>query len=220
MMGDDEPPQIPQEILDSQLYSSWTDGSLQDEVLLMTPGQGNLGIQVHDTVREDVRNLIPRLLLPTQRPSSRTIFRHSTEAPFKNRQYHSDPHNLDSEFETLPGKIDYGLYALVPGTTNPLPSDLILIIEIKPATDGSVSPSQAGAVDLQVRARANAARDIGVNKHFYLIGWVGCWFRPYYWCQDECREVEEGTSARYNCEDSWGSNCFSNQASINPVVRV
>ena len=194
-MGEEEPPRVPQQVLNSALHPSWSDGSLQDKLLLMAAGHGNAAIEVHDTVRDDVFYLMLRLT-PSQTPSLRTVLRHSPRTMFKDRPFQLDPHNLDGEFETRSGKVDYGLYARVPGTTNPLPSQIILVIEIKPATKGAVCPKQARAVDLQIRARANAARDSGVNKHFYLIGWVGCWFRPYYWCQASGK-VETGMSPRF-----------------------
>jgi hypothetical protein len=59
-------------------------------------------------------------------------------------------------------------------------------------------------VEQQIRRRANAAKDNGViNQHLYLIGWVGGWFRPYFWqAQAEDVQAEGFEPSRANAKPS------------------
>lgn len=55
-------------------------------------------------------------------------------------------------------------------------------IETKTASTRKIDPYRAWDVDRQMRRRANAADRNGViNRHLYLIGWIGYCFRAYHW---------------------------------------
>jgi hypothetical protein len=125
------------------------------------------------------------------------LFYSKTEVAFKARDYAYNPfeENMDKK-EPSSGKVDNCLFAQTLESLDTQfahPSFTILIVEIKaPDTEADeITPAKALEVDTQIRGRANAAQDNGVmNQHLYLIGWVGCWFRPYCWLQAESDEAE------------------------------
>lgn len=196
-MGGDQSPEIPRQVLDSPLNPIWLDDSFTDELRLMgRPAHPSL--EDHDTVRDEVFALMNKLagVNENEKPNRRTYWTHFLEKKFQGLPYTADPyvanpeHAEEREEHCLPpmGKVDYAFSARAPKSINAV-KDFILVIEVKPAganpaTTG-VTNAMAREVDLQIRTRANGAQANGVNKHFYLIGWVGFCFRPYYWCQGE-----------------------------------
>ena len=189
LMGDSCPPPIPPQVLAYTLNPIWSDPSLQNDVPLMS-GPGHNNIDDHDLVRDDVNELM-RKLVTGDFPLIRSNYRHRTEARCQDHQFQPDPHDNTTHLSPSPGTVDYALYFKTYG--EPIgPQHIVLVIEAKP---GELTAEQVRAVDRQIRARANAASDNGVNKHFYLIGWVGCWFRPYYWCQGD-GQIPDGAHAR------------------------
>jgi hypothetical protein len=132
--------------------------------------------------KEDVIRLYPT------KPFTRTQLEGSGERHYKDRVYAVNPYdNTTGDVRYSPGRIDFGLYAMVPGIDRYIAKNVILIIEVKPADiEKGVTPGKARDVDGQLRRRTNVAdANYVINRHPYLIGWIGCWFQPYYWFQDE-----------------------------------
>jgi hypothetical protein len=201
--GQSQPPPIPPAVLALTLFAVWEDDDWLDEYWIedLDGGYDIATLKTHDQLRNAVRRLLEKLAeqCPTK-PSTRTFLYSEAEVSFKDRVYACNPfeENMEKE-EPSSGKLDNCLYAhtreskKVAGRANP--KFAILIIEIKPAdieADG-ITPAKALDVDQQIRRRANGAKEAGViNQHLYLIGWVGCWFRPYYW---QAKKAEDGVRA-------------------------
>jgi len=179
-MGDDQPPVIPQQVLDSPLHSLWSAPSVADDVGLLA-GPDYPGLDDHSAIRGNVEFLIEKLAKGTTPPSVRSHCQCRSVVRYKERGFKDDPYDNSTAIPESPGKPSVALYAKQPGTYQDL-SDIVLLAEIKA---GAVTASIAREVDKQIRTRANGAKANEVNKHFYLIGWVGYCFRPYYWCQGE-----------------------------------
>ena len=198
--GQSQPPPIPPAVLALQLFAVWGDvGWLLTQWIVKSDGGLRAVILTnHDNLRDAVQTLLGKLAeqCPTK-PSTRTLFYSRTEVAFKDRDYAYNPfeENMDKK-EPSSGKVDNCLFAQTLESLDTQfahPSFTILIVEIKaPDTEADeITPAKALDVDTQIRRRANAAQDNGViNQHLYLIGWVGCWFRPYCWLQAESDEAE------------------------------
>jgi hypothetical protein len=179
LMGDNEPPPIPQQVLDSALHPFWSDPSLR-RVVPMMRGPEYSRLNDHNILRDDIAELMRRLE-PTETPSIRIVSRHRPSARCVSCNFQPDPYDTSTEHPLFDGVVDYAMYWLQEDD-DPVPHNIVLVIEVKP---GELCTGQVYAVDRQVRTRANAAYENGVNKHFYLIGWIGYSFRPYYWCQGD-----------------------------------
>ena len=179
-MGDDQPPPIPQQVLDSPLQPLWSAPSVRDDVPLLA-GPDYPGFDDQPFIRGDVEFLIEKLAKGTTSPSVRTHRQCRSVVSYKEYGFKDDPYDNSPAIPESPGKPGVALYTKQPGTYQDV-CDIVLLVEIKA---GAVTASKAREVDKQIRTRANGAKANEVNKHFYLIGWVGYCFRPYYWCQGE-----------------------------------
>jgi hypothetical protein len=85
------------------------------------------------------------------------------------------------------GKLDIGLWR-TPGKTifrRPNAKDLVMIAEIKPGP--TLNPGQVREVDKQLRQRAADSAINGVQQPLLLLGFVGPFFRAYYWDGEDMR---------------------------------
>ncbi|KAH8081800.1 hypothetical protein HD553DRAFT_74218 [Filobasidium floriforme] len=203
-VGNDVPPAIPEEVLALPLWPLWTDEKFYTYSHCcargwLPPGQSEM--------RFEVGRLMRRLLSDVEKfatPRVRTNLSESQLMPYKEQAHSPDPfHSIDNprlEYYNC-GRLDcileatrsmcfddYGTKSIIMIAKAEIPTiDQIEIdsnteIETKTASTRKIDPYRAWDVDRQMRRRANAADRNGViNRHLYLIGWIGYCFRAYHW---------------------------------------
>jgi hypothetical protein len=83
------------------------------------------------------------------------------------------------------GRLDIGMTKTESSTSLADAKDLIMITEIKPGP--TLNPGQVREVDKQLRQRAADSAINGVQQPLLLLGFVGPFFRAYYWDGEEMR---------------------------------
>jgi hypothetical protein len=190
--GHSDPPHIPEAVLASPFFPVWG-----DEAWLRSFWINPRRLKQHGQLRGAVSRLLEKMANEcSTKPSTRAAVSCEAEVVCKDRVYALNPFDgTIKDSGPSPGAIDVCLFARDPDRDDFEIKFAILIVEIKPGDiEQGVIPATARDVDAQIRRRANAADDNEVvNQHLYLIGWIGCWFRPYYWdrSHQELSEVFE-----------------------------
>jgi hypothetical protein len=83
------------------------------------------------------------------------------------------------------GRLDIGMTKTESSTSLADAKDLIMTTEIKPGP--TLNPGQVREVDKQLRQRAADSAINGVQQPLLLLGFVGPFFRAYYWDGEEMR---------------------------------